>query len=39
MPGPKPPEIKLTEAEKEGLEKLVARRMAEYQKVLRGRIV
>jgi putative transposase len=39
MPGPKPPEIKLTEAEKEGLEKLVARRMAEHQKVLRGRIV
>lgn len=39
MPGPKPAEIKLTEAEKEGLEKLVARRMEEYQKVLRGRIV
>jgi putative transposase len=39
MPGPKPPEIKLTEAEREGLEKLVNRRMAEHQKVVRGRIV
>lgn len=39
MPGPKPPEIKLTEAEQEGLEKLVSRRTAEHQKVLRGRIV
>jgi transposase len=39
MPGPKPLEIKLTEAEKEGLEKLVSRRTAEHQKVLRGRIV
>lgn len=39
MPGPKPPEIKLTEAEREGLEKLESRRTAEHQKVLRGRIV
>jgi transposase len=39
MPGPKPPKITLTEAEKEGLEKLVSRRTAEPQKVLRGRIV
>ncbi len=39
MPGPKPPKIKLTEAEKEGLERLVSRRTAEHQKVLRGRIV
>jgi hypothetical protein len=39
MPGPKPPEVKLTEAEREGLEKLVGRRTAENQKVLRGRIV
>lgn len=39
MPGPKPPEIKLTEQEREGLERLVGRRTAEHQKVLRGRIV
>ncbi len=39
MLGPKPPKNKLTEAEKEGLEKLVSRRTAEHQKVLRGRIV
>ena len=39
MPGPKPPEIKLTKAEREGLEKLVSRHTAEHQKVLRGRIV
>ena len=39
MPGPKPPEIKLTEPEREGLERLVGRRTAEVQKVLRGRII
>lgn len=39
MPGPKPPEIKLTESEREGLERLVSRRTAEHQKVLRGRII
>ena len=39
MPGPKPPEIKLTESEREGLERLVGRRTAEHQKVLRGRII
>jgi hypothetical protein len=39
MPGPKPPEIKLTDAEREGLEKLVRSRTAEHQKVLRGQIV
>ena len=39
MPGPKPPEIKLTEVEREGLEKLVNRRTAEHQKVLRGQVV
>jgi len=39
MPGPKPPEIKLTEPERVGLERLVGRRTAEYQKVLRGWII
>jgi len=39
MPGPKPPEVKLTEAERQGLEKLVNRRTAEQQKAMRGRIV
>jgi putative transposase len=39
MAGPKPPEIKLTEAERDGLEKLVSRRTVEHQKLLRGRIV
>jgi putative transposase len=38
MPGPKPPAIKLTDAERQGLEKLVSRRTTEQQKVLRGRI-
>ncbi len=39
MPGPRPIEVKLTEEEREGLEKLVSRRTAEHQKVQRGRIV
>jgi putative transposase len=39
MPGPKPPEVKLTDTERQGLEKLVNRRTAEQQKVIRGRII
>jgi len=39
MPGPKPSEIKLTETERQGLEKLVNRHVTEQQKALRGRIV
>jgi len=39
MPGPKPPEIKLTEVERQGLEKLVRRHTTEQQKALRSRIV
>jgi transposase len=39
MPGPKPPEVKLIDVERQGLEKLVNRRKAEQQKVIRGRIV
>ena len=39
MPGPKPPEVKLSEPERQGLEKLVSQRSAEHQKVLRGRII
>jgi len=39
MPGPKPPEVKLSELERQGLEKLVSQRSAEHQKVLRGRII
>jgi putative transposase len=39
MPGPKPPKIELGEAERQKLEKLVARHSTEQQKVLRARIV
>lgn len=39
MPGPKPPPIYLSEAEKQGLDKLVKRHKAEQQLVLRARIV
>jgi transposase len=39
MPGPKPPEINLTDAERQDLEKLVSRHTTEQQKALRGRIV
>src|SRR3972149_5188432 len=39
MPGPKPPEIILTDAERQALEKLVSRHTTEQQKALRGRIV
>ncbi len=39
MPGPKPPEIILTDAERQELEKLVSRHTTEQQKALRGRIV
>jgi len=39
MPGPKPPEVKLKDVERQGLEKLVKRRTAEQQKVIRGRII
>ena len=39
MPGPKPCEIVLTEAERQGLEKLVHRHSTGQQKGLRGRIV
>jgi transposase len=39
MPGPKPPEINLTDAERQGLEKLVSRHTTEQQKALRGRVV
>jgi putative transposase len=39
MPGPKPPEIKLTDEERQGLEKLVRRHSTPQQIALRGRIV
>ena len=39
MPGPKPAEIELSEAERRELEKLVARHTTGQQKALRGRIV
>lgn len=39
MPGPKPAEIKLTDEEREGLEKLVRRHNTPQQIALRGRIV
>jgi putative transposase len=39
MPGPKPPQIELSEVERRALEKLVARHTTEQQKALRGRIV
>jgi len=39
MPGPTPSEIKLTDAERQGLEKLVNRHTTAQQKALRGRVV
>jgi putative transposase len=39
MPGPKPPEIKLADKERHGLEKLVRRHNVSQQIALRGRIV
>lgn len=39
MPGPKPAEIVLTNAERQELEKLVSRHTTAQQKALRGRIV
>jgi putative transposase len=39
MPGPKPPEVKLTDEEREGLEKLIRRHNTPQQIALRGRIV
>ena len=39
MPGPKPPQIELDEAERHALEKLVARHTTGQQKALRGRII
>ena len=39
MPGPKPPEIKLTDQERQGLEKLVRRHTTPQQIALRCRIV
>ena len=39
MPGPKPPEILLTDAERQEMEKLVRRSTTTQQKALRGRIV
>lgn len=39
MPGPKPPEVKLTAEERRGLERLVRRHNAPQQIALRGRIV
>lgn len=39
MPGPKPPEIVLTNAERQEMEKLVSRHTTAQQKALRGRIV
>ena len=39
MPGPKPPEIKLTDEERQALEKLVRRHNMPQQIALRGRIV
>lgn len=39
MPGPKPPQIELSEVEKYELEKLVSRYTTGQQKALRGRII
>ena len=39
MPGPKPPEIKLADEERQGLEKLVRRHITPQQIALRGRII
>ena len=39
MPGPKPPEIKLTDEERQGLERLVRRHNTPQQIALRGRII
>lgn len=39
MPGPKPPQIELSDVEKRELEKLVSRYTTGQQKALRGRIV
>jgi hypothetical protein len=39
MPGPKPPEIKLTDEERQCLEKLVRRHNTPQQIALRGRII
>jgi putative transposase len=39
MPGPKPPEIKLADEERQGLEKLVRRHNTPQQIALRGRII
>ena len=39
MPGPKPPEIKLSDEERQGLEKLVRRHNTPQQIALRGRII
>ena len=39
IPGPKPPEIRLTDIERHGLEKLVNRHRTSQQKALRGRII
>jgi transposase len=39
MPGPKPPEVRLTTKERQGLEKLVRRHSTPQQIALRGRIV
>jgi transposase len=39
MPGPKPPQIELSEVEKRELEKLVSRHTTGQQKALRGRII
>lgn len=39
MPGPKPPEIKLTDEERQALEKLVRRHNTSQQIALRGRII
>jgi transposase len=39
MPGPKPPEIILTDAERQALERLVSRHTTGQQKAQRGRVV
>lgn len=39
MPGPKPPQIELSDVERGGLEKLVARYTTAQQKAQRGRII
>lgn len=39
MPGPKPVQITLTEAEREGLERLIRRHNTAHQKVVRGQII